>query len=610
MTVAHPVGAIPVDVVRPVRGARDGVAAALDRLSCAGPVRPSAAERCLGRRPRRVRGRRTGHVPLPRDERPDPPRPGRPAPGAPSSVPRRLERALVAADRAHRVTDGRFDPRVLRRPRAARLRGAPAGDRRCPGSSSGAAAIVARVGPGRVAVDEPIDLGGHRQGPRPSLGRGDRRTPRRATGTCSRPAATSSSVVRARTAVHGRSGSRTRPVSRSRWPRSRPPRAGPWRRPRSGCGRGSRTDGPCTICSTRGPVSRRRAVCAPSPSPRPDPAWAEVWSKTLFIGGHARDRAPRRARRGFAAWWVDRRRASRDDAGGTRADRLGDRRGLRPRGQPAIRTGRAPPPARPRSACPSRAPGARDRQAGRDDRTTRGLRQSRPAARPAASAPLSVSPAPDRVDGLDVRGVDGRRPAADDEQRAVGAEADEGRRFPPGPSRRLGLRGGLARHRPARRAPLRWASGCRRGRASVAPSRRRRGRVEDRRRARDPAEAERLVRGPGPDLVADQDDVTRDRRQPLEARRGPRPRSSPRWRRSATAIAFSPARSTSDQRDPGRRRPAASTSPARSMPSASSAARASAPNASSPTAPMNATVAPSRAAATAWFAPLPPWCRS
>ncbi len=39
---------------------------------------------------------------------------GRPAPGAMSASPRRLERALVAADRAHRVTAGRFDPRVLR----------------------------------------------------------------------------------------------------------------------------------------------------------------------------------------------------------------------------------------------------------------------------------------------------------------------------------------------------------------------------------------------------------------------------------------------------------------------------------------------------------------
>jgi thiamine biosynthesis lipoprotein len=37
-----------------------------------------------------------------------------------------------------------------------------------------------------------------------------------------------------------------------------------------------------------------------------DPAWAEVWSKALFIGGRARIADEARAR-GLAAWWVDER---------------------------------------------------------------------------------------------------------------------------------------------------------------------------------------------------------------------------------------------------------------------------------------------------------------
>jgi len=36
----------------------------------------------------------------------------------------------------------------------------------------------------------------------------------------------------------------------------------------------------------------------------PDPAWAEVWSKTLFLEG-ARGIGPRARRLGLAAWWID-----------------------------------------------------------------------------------------------------------------------------------------------------------------------------------------------------------------------------------------------------------------------------------------------------------------
>ena len=36
----------------------------------------------------------------------------------------------------------------------------------------------------------------------------------------------------------------------------------------------------------------------------PDPAWAEVWSKVLFIAGAPRRSPTRRVPRGLAAWWV------------------------------------------------------------------------------------------------------------------------------------------------------------------------------------------------------------------------------------------------------------------------------------------------------------------
>lgn len=35
-----------------------------------------------------------------------------------------------------------------------------------------------------------------------------------------------------------------------------------------------------------------------------DPAWAEIWSKALFIGGAGRIGPEARAR-GMAAWWVE-----------------------------------------------------------------------------------------------------------------------------------------------------------------------------------------------------------------------------------------------------------------------------------------------------------------
>ena len=83
------------------------------------------------------------------------------------------------------------------------------------------------------------------------------------------------------------------------------------------------------------------------------------------------------------------------------------------------------------------------------------------------------------------------------------------------------------------------------------------------------------------------------------ARRRARPRSRP----GATTIWFSPPR----RRGSARRRSARPRARARARrPPPRAPASASSANASSPTAPTNRTSAPSRAAATAWFAPFPP----
>ena len=170
-------------------------------------------------------------------------------------VPRRLERALVAADRAHRATGGRFDPRVLRDLDRLGYAGAPIGPDRSATDAERTAGtrVVERVGRGRVATSSPVDLGGIGKGLtlRWAAAHLDRRG---VAGTCWRPVATWSPVVPDPTATPGSSGSRTPPVDPTRWPRSR---SGPGHsRPRRfDSARGSMTDGPSTTCSTHGPAN-------------------------------------------------------------------------------------------------------------------------------------------------------------------------------------------------------------------------------------------------------------------------------------------------------------------------------------------------------------------
>jgi FAD:protein FMN transferase len=218
-------------------------------------------------------------------------------------VPRRLERALVAADRAHRMTDGRFDPRVLRDLEQIGYPGAPLAemDPEPSRDADGRGPILRRAAPGSVAVDEPVDLGGIGKGlalrwgtaivERHGIDRfileagGDLvargagpdggtwlvgiENPAVATeplvGIAIEDAAVATSSVRVRSWVHD-----GRPVHHLVDPRTRAP-----------------ADAGLQAVTVLGP----------------DPAWAEVWSKTLFVGGRAG--IAREAReRGLAAWWI------------------------------------------------------------------------------------------------------------------------------------------------------------------------------------------------------------------------------------------------------------------------------------------------------------------
>lgn len=214
-------------------------------------------------------------------------------------VPRRLERALIAADRAHRVTDGRFDPRVLRDLERLGYPGAPLPDtglaRRGPGR------IVQFVRPGAVTIDVPIDLGG--------IGKG-------------------LALRWAAALVEGHGVRRYLLEAGGDLVASGPgPEDGPWligvEDPAGGpdpLAAIAVGDGAIATSSVRlrswvqdGRVVHHlvnpstgepaddglRAVTVHGP----DPAWAEVWSKTLFIGGRARIVVTARAR-GLAAWWV------------------------------------------------------------------------------------------------------------------------------------------------------------------------------------------------------------------------------------------------------------------------------------------------------------------
>ena len=221
------------------------------------------------------------------------------------AVGRRLERAIIAADRARRVTGGRFDPRVLQDLDRLGYAGAalptsgvgagPIPDRR-PGGP-----IVDRTAPGRLRVDHPLDLGGIGKGLalRWAAHRLDRRGIRsylleaggdlvaRGTGPqggdwqvgIEDPSGAPAPVA---VVAAGDLALTTSSVGVHRWMRDGRP-----------------------VHHLIDPATGRPggdgllAVTVAGP----DPAWAEVWSKTLFLRGAGLVATVARAR-GLAAWWI------------------------------------------------------------------------------------------------------------------------------------------------------------------------------------------------------------------------------------------------------------------------------------------------------------------
>ena len=211
----------------------------------------------------------------------------------------RLERAIVAADRACRVTNGRFDPRVLHDLDRLGYRGAavPA-----PAADGAQARVACRPAPGCLRVDRAVDLGGIGKGLalRWAADRLDRR------GMRSYLLEAGGDLV-----VRGPG-----PIGGEDW--------------RIGIEDPSGLDTPLAVVAAGDravatssigvhawladgvPVHHLidpttgqpggEGLLAATVAAR-DPAWAEVWSKTLFLAG--RDGVTGLARaRGLAAWWI------------------------------------------------------------------------------------------------------------------------------------------------------------------------------------------------------------------------------------------------------------------------------------------------------------------
>jgi len=222
-------------------------------------------------------------------------------------VGRRLEQAVVVADRARRVTSGRFDPRILGDLEALGEHGADIGAVTSPPTADDDRPwldrpIARRVGRGYLSVDRPIDLGG--------IGKG----------LALRWAAARSAGLGVDGFLIDAGGDIV--VG------GEAPEAGAWQ---IGIEDPMARDGP-PLAVVR---LRDRAIATSSISRRTwlhddrfvhhlieptsgvsawtgllavtvalsDPAWAEIWAKALFLGGAAAI-GPEARRRGLAAWWV------------------------------------------------------------------------------------------------------------------------------------------------------------------------------------------------------------------------------------------------------------------------------------------------------------------
>jgi thiamine biosynthesis lipoprotein len=220
-----------------------------------------------------------------------------------SVLSRRLLAALTTCERARRLTDGRFDPRVLRILVRLGVHGAPLGRIVAAESSdrSTCGRIVERDADGRIHLPEPVDLGG--------IGKG--------------------LALRWAAAAVGQAGCEgfLLDAGGDIVARGQPPGHGPWRigiEDPTGA-----TQPLAVVTATNEAVAtssiRRRQwrtadrmvhhlIDPVSGEPGgggllavtvagSDPAWSEVWSKALFVEGRAGIASLARER-DLAAWWV------------------------------------------------------------------------------------------------------------------------------------------------------------------------------------------------------------------------------------------------------------------------------------------------------------------
>jgi len=222
-------------------------------------------------------------------------------------VSRRLRIGLIAAERARRVTEGRFDPRVLDDLDRLGYRGAPlggpaAGDRA--GQPARLGPAVRNAGRGALVVDHRIDLGG--------IGKG----------LTLRWAAARLERIGCATFLLEAGGdlvSRGRPPDADAWTvgiEDPTQNAGHLAAIVSGPSSGAIATSSIRINQWRidGRVVHHIVDPATGESggsglqsvtvAGPDSAWAEVWSKVLFLAGRDGIVAEALAR-GIAAWWVD-----------------------------------------------------------------------------------------------------------------------------------------------------------------------------------------------------------------------------------------------------------------------------------------------------------------
>jgi thiamine biosynthesis lipoprotein len=223
------------------------------------------------------------------------------------TVSARLRRALVATERARRVTGGRFDPRVLVDLDRIGYRGVPLPDGG--GAMAGLASrgdwrsqpVVRRTDRQRIAIDRPIDLGG--------IGKG----------LALRWAATRLARCGIQDALLEAGGDLVT--------RGRSPGLGPWH---VGIEDPAGGEAPLAVIAvndmavatsstrilrwttagrwvhhlidprTGEPADGGLAAVTVGAA---DPAWAEVWSKALFVGGLAGIAVEARTH-GLAAWWI------------------------------------------------------------------------------------------------------------------------------------------------------------------------------------------------------------------------------------------------------------------------------------------------------------------